>query len=97
MAEAPESKVIVLPAVVDLDALDVVRDGLIDAVELGSVEVDASSVERVATNALLMLVSAAETSRRNSFPFAITAVSGPMTAAIDRLGLSATFTPLMKG
>jgi len=97
MAEAPESKTIALPAVVDLDALDVVRDGLIDAVELGAVEVDASNVERVATNALLMLVSAAETSRRNSYGFVITAVSEPMTAAIDRLGLNATFTPLMKG
>jgi anti-anti-sigma regulatory factor len=90
-------KVVALPAIVDLDALDVVRDGLIDAVELGPVVVDASRVERVATNALLMLVSAAETSRRNSFGFAIAGASLPMQAAIERLGLESTFTPLMKG
>ena len=97
MAEAAESKVVALPAVVDLDALDNVRDGLIDAVELGAVAVDASRVERVATNALFMLVSAAETAKRNSFPFEITGASAPMQAAIERLGLNGTFTGLMKG
>ena len=86
-----------LPAIVDLDTLDVVRDGLIDAVEMGAVTVDASKVERVATNALFMLVSAAETARRNSFGFAIDGASAPMLAAIDRLGLSASFSGLMKG
>ena len=97
MADMAQGKVVALPAIVDLDALDVVRDGLIDAVELGAVEVDASKVERVATNALFMLVSAAETSRRNSFAFAIAGASPPMLAAIDRLGLSGSFSELMKG
>jgi anti-anti-sigma regulatory factor len=97
MADAALGKIVALPAIVDLDALDTVRDGLIDAVELGGVEVDASSVERVATNALFMLISAAETSRRNSFSFSITGASAPMVAAIDRLGLSASFSDLMKG
>jgi anti-anti-sigma regulatory factor len=97
MAEAAESKVVALPAIVDLDALDNVRDGLIDAVELGAVTVDASGVERVATNALFMLVSAAETAKRNSFHFEITGASAPMQAAIERLGLNGTFTGLMKG
>jgi anti-anti-sigma regulatory factor len=90
-------KIVALPAVVDLDALDGVRDGLIEAVELGPVEVDAGRVERVATNALLMLVSAAETARRNSFPFTIAHASAAMQAAIVRLGLTASFSPLMKG
>jgi anti-anti-sigma regulatory factor len=94
---AETAKIVALPAVVDLDALDVVRDGLIDAVELGSVEVDASAVERVATNVLLMLVSAAETSRRNSYGFAISGASAPMLAAIDRLGLGGSFSGLLKG
>jgi anti-anti-sigma regulatory factor len=96
MAETAE-KIVALPAIVDLDTLDVVRDGLIDAVELGAVEIDASRVERVATNALFMLVSAAETSRRNSFAFHISGASAPMLAAIDRLGLRGTFAELMKG
>ncbi|MEP7241217.1 MAG: STAS domain-containing protein [Devosia sp.] len=95
MADAPRH--LVLPANIDLDALDTVRDGLIDAVELGPVEVDGSQVQRVATNALLMLVSAAETARRNSFPFVISEASAAMRAAIDRLGLTGNFTALMKG
>lgn len=97
MADSAAGKIVSLPAVVDLDALDVVRDGLIDAVELGNTEIDASKVERVATNALFMLISASETSRRNSFAFAITGTSAPMRAAIDRLGLGGSFTGLMKG
>ena len=97
MAEAMDSRIVALPAVVDLDALDNVRDGLIDAVELGAVAVDASRVERVATNALFMLVSAAETAKRNSFPFEITGASAPMQAAIARLGLQGVFAGLMRG
>ena len=97
MAETTAVKIVALPSIVDLDALDIVRDGLIDAVEIGPVEIDASKVERVATNALFMLISASETARRNSFAFAITGTSAPMFAAIDRLGLSDSFTGLMKG
>ena len=96
MAETT-AKIVALPAIVDLDTLDTVRDGLIDAVELGPVLVDASRVERVATNALFMLISAAETSRRNSYGFGIADVSAPMLAAIDRLGLRGSFSDLMKG
>jgi anti-anti-sigma regulatory factor len=97
MADSTAGKVVALPAIVDLDALDVVRDGLIDAVELGPVEIDASRVERMATNALFMLISAAETARRNSFDFAIRGTSASMHAAIERLGLAGSFSSLMKG
>ena len=45
MADSAAGKVVSLPAIVDLDALDVVRDGLIDAVELGNTEIDASKVK----------------------------------------------------
>ena len=90
-------RVVTLPSVLDLDALDQVRDGLIEAVELGSVEVDGRSVERVATNALVMLISAAETARHNSFGFSISGASASMRAAVDRLGLSSAFSGMMKG
>ena len=40
---------------------------------------------------------AAETSRRNSFPFAIREPSPPMLSAIARLGLGESFSGLMKG
>lgn len=97
MAQTADSRSVALPAIVDLDALDMVRDGLIEAVELGGVTIDASRVERVATNALLMLVSASETAKRNEFGFTITGASAPMQAAIERLGLSGSFSGLMKG
>src|SRR3569623_964319 len=97
MAETTAIKIVALPAIVDLDALDIVRDGLIDAVEVGPVEVDASKVARVARNALFMLVCASETSRRNNFPFAFSGPSALMLAAIDRRGLSDSFSSLMKG
>ena len=88
---------IALPAVVDLDSLDDVRDGLLDAIETGSVTIAASAVERVSTNALFMLISAAETARRNHFEFAIEQPSAALTSAIERLGLGAQFSEMMRG
>ena len=90
-------RTVALPAVVDLDALDVVRDQLIDAVEAGPVTVIGSGVERVSTNALLMLVSAGETARRNNFAFEVAEASAPMLAAIERLGLSDSFAGIGRG
>jgi anti-anti-sigma regulatory factor len=97
MVESEQPRTVALPAVVDLDALDAVRDGLADALETGPVRVDGRAVERVSTNALLMLISAAESARRNSFGFSISGASVPMLAAIDRLGLAPSFAGLMKG
>ena len=96
MAEG-RSRTIALPAVVDLDALDNVRDKLLEAIDAGPVTVSGAAVERAATNSLLMLLSAAETARRNGFAFAVTALSEPMQAAIDRLGLGAPFAGMTKG
>jgi anti-anti-sigma regulatory factor len=92
-----EGRTIGLPAVVDLDVLDHVRDKLLDAVDSGPVEVSGEGVERVCTNALLMLVSAAETARRNSFSFAVTKPSEAMLSAIERLGLKPSFAGIVKG
>jgi anti-anti-sigma regulatory factor len=96
MAES-RTKSIALPAIVDLDALDAVRDSLIDAVESGPVAVNGKAVERVSTNALVMLISAAETARRNNFSFQVAEASTPMLSAIDRLGFSQSFAGMMKG
>lgn len=90
-------RTVALPAIVDLDALDLVRDTLIEAVEAGPVTVVGGDVERVSTNALLMLISAAETARRNNFAFEVAEASAPMLAAIDRLGLSDSFTGIARG
>ena len=49
---------VALPEIIDLDSIDGIRDQLIDALEEGPVTVQASAVERVSTNALLLLISA---------------------------------------
>lgn len=85
-----------LPAIIDLDAIDAIRDQLADALEEGSVTVGASAVERVSTNGLLLMVSAAETARRNHFDFAIATPSAALIAAVERLGLGAQFSGMMK-
>jgi anti-anti-sigma regulatory factor len=90
------STALALPSIIDLDSIDAIRDQLADALEEGGVVVDAGSVERVSTNALLLLVSAAETARRNHFDFAIATPSAAMTGAIERLGLGAQFSGMMK-
>lgn len=84
------------PAIIDLDSIDAIRDQLADALEEGPVVVDAAGVERVSTNALLLLISAAETARRNHFDFAIATPSAAMTGAVERLGLGAQFSGMMR-
>ncbi|MDB5541879.1 MAG: hypothetical protein JWQ89_3606 [Devosia sp.] len=91
------SRSIALPAIVDLDALDPIRDGLIDAIESGPVTIKAGAIERVATNALFMLLSAAETARRNNFTFSVTEPSEAFRSAVSRLGLGARFAAIMEG
>lgn len=93
--EAAQS--VALPAIVDLDALDGVRDQLIDSIDRGPVDLDASGVERVATNALVMFLSAAETAKRLGFSFTVSGISEPMSSAIERLGMISAFEPLLKG
>jgi hypothetical protein len=51
----------------------------------------------VATNALFMLMSAAETARRNNFAFAVTEPSEPFRLAVERLGLGGEFAAIMEG
>jgi hypothetical protein len=91
------AKIVALPSIVDLDALDLIRDELIDAVESGPVLVAGKAVERVSTNALFMLLSAAETARRNNFGFSVSEPSASFLAAVDRLGIGAQFAPIMEG
>ena len=52
--------------------------------------------DTTATNALLLLVSAAETARRHHFDFTIETPSAAMSAAIERLGLEAQFSGMMR-
>ncbi|WDR04579.1 STAS domain-containing protein [Devosia rhodophyticola] len=82
---------VALPAILDLDALDGVRDTLLEAIEVGSVSVNAAGVERVSTNALFMLLSAAGSARRNQVGLEVVNPSRVMATAIERLGLGDQF------
>lgn len=87
---------VALPRIVDLDALDDIRETLLDALHAGSVEIDAGKVERVSTNALFMLLSAAATAEKAKFAFSITSASDAVRAAIAKLGLGDAFAPVLK-
>lgn len=93
----PHVKAVVLPSIVDLDALDAIRETLLDALQAGAVAVDGGAVERLSTNALFMLLSAAETARAAGVGFSLARASDAMSAAIERLGLDGAFAPLLKG
>lgn len=87
---------VALPRIVDLDALDQIRDALLDALSSGPVTVLAGKVERVSTNALFMLLSAAETAKKAKTQFSILGASDAINSAIDKLGLGAAFAPVLK-
>lgn len=86
----------VLPAILSLDALDTVRDALVERLDQGALEVRADAVERVSANGLFLLLSAAETAQRSGTDFAITAASPVFAAAIGKLGLKAAFASVLK-
>jgi hypothetical protein len=96
MANAATQEV-TLPAVMDLDALDGLREALVAALALGPVTVLGGGVERVATNGLMLLLSAAESGRRDGHRLTIDELSAVAQAAIDRLGFTDAFAALARG
>lgn len=88
---------VALPRVVDLDALDEIRDQLLGALDAGAVEVAGDAVERISTNALFMLLSAAQTAKRTRHAFSISKASGVLRGSIEKLGLEPAFAPILKG
>ncbi len=91
-----QNEIVVLPAIVDLDATDSIREKLLEQIEHGAINIDASPVERVATNSLLMLLSASKSAKAANIDFFIQNPSEQMVGAIERLGLSENFAPLIK-
>ncbi|WP_404401544.1 STAS domain-containing protein [Pelagibacterium halotolerans] len=92
-----QAQSVVLPRIVDLDALDEIRETLLGALQAGPVEIDAEAVDRVSTNALFMLLSAAGSAKQASFAFTIAKASDVMRASIEKLGLDEHFAPVLKG
>lgn len=96
MSEA-SAQSIELPAVVDLDVLDGLRDSMLDVVEHAAIQIECSKVERIATNGLIMLLSAGETARRNNTSLQLANPSEAMQAALARLGLTSSFSQYIEG
>ena len=92
-----EAHIVRLPPIVDLDSLEDLRDQILDEIGQGSLTIDASSVDRVGTNALFAILSAAASARNANTELTLRAPSAPMQSAIDRLGLTEHFVELTRG
>ncbi|MCB9992178.1 MAG: STAS domain-containing protein [Hyphomicrobiaceae bacterium] len=88
----PDHATFTLPACLDLDAIDTVRDWLLPAIEAGDAVLDAGEVDRAYTNSLVMLLAArADAARRGHF-LQIVNPSPAFADAAGHLGLGAHFT-----
>jgi len=84
-----------MPAVSDLNALDDVRDALMEHAAAGAFELRLGAVERISTNALLMILAAV---RHGDGPaMKLGQPSEAFLEAVDVLGLKEQFAPLLKG
>jgi anti-anti-sigma regulatory factor len=97
MADSSTERLIELPQVLDLDALEAARAQLADAMEADAVAIDAAHLERIATNGVLLLLSAATTARRLGIGFRIGGATTPLRVAVARLGLGPHFAGLLEG
>jgi anti-anti-sigma regulatory factor len=86
-----------LPSVLDIDAMDELRDWLTSALEVGNIRLNGSAVVRVVTNALLLLVSANQSALKNNLTFCVCDPSPALCEAVDRLGLTDIFSDFLEG
>ncbi len=84
-----------LPSVVDVDAIDELRDWLNGALDTGDVRLDGSGVTRLVTNALLMMISARNTAEAKGVTFQISNPSPAFGEAVDRLGMQQVMAPIL--
>ncbi len=83
-----------LPGVLDVDAMDSLRDSLNSALEIGDVRINGAEVNRVVTNALLMLASAKKTADKNQIAFSVANPSPALLEAAQRLGMNEILGPV---
>lgn len=85
-----------LPAHLDLNAVDAIRDWLMSAMEQGDVELKGESVERVYANCLLLLVAASDEAKSLGRQLSVTGASDALRNAIERLGFGKIMSDLLK-
>ena len=95
--DAAETQLFNLPSVMDVDAMDELREWLGSALEIGDIQLNASEVSRLVTNALLMLLSAKSTADKNKISLQVTNPSAAFSEAIDRLGMGEVIKPILEG
>lgn len=86
-----------LPSVLDMDAMDELREWLGSALEIGNVKLNGKAVTRVVTNALLLIASANKTAEQNKFAFGVHEASAALKEAVERLGMGKIISPIFKG
>jgi len=85
--EKPAQQLLTLPQSLDLTQAQALRDTLTDLADHGAVALDASSVERMSTPCVQVLLAAG----RASAPFKILNASDAFKSALVDLGLQQTF------
>lgn len=99
LVDAAESELVQLfdlPAHMDLDAVDTIRDWLAPAIDQGDVQLNGAPVERVYSNCLLMLLAAQNEAESHGHSITINSPSFALTDAITCLGLGENFSSLFK-
>lgn len=92
----PQNQSFPLPANMDLDSVDTIRDWLMSAFENGAVALDGAQVERVYTNCLLMLISASAEAASHGHRMIINTASPALLEAISTLGLMSQFSDILE-
>lgn len=98
LAETPGARsadVYRLPQVLDLTAAANLRDRLTELLNAGSVELDASLVERASTPCLQVLLAGAYAAEATKTKFWILDASDALRTAVVELGLQSRFTNWM--
>jgi anti-anti-sigma factor len=85
-----------LPAVADLHALEDVREQITAQLDSAQFAIGLKDVQRISTNALLMLLSAARTTAQAGGEMKLVGPSEQVSAAIETLGLGEAFAPLLE-
>lgn len=96
-ADLAEATIVPLPSIFDARTIDVTRDVMVAAFDLGrGVALDASQVERMGTMALHLMMSAARTAEIRGVAFAISGASDLFKSVVAELGMAGHFSQWMR-
>lgn len=92
-----EHPAILLPPIMDIHACATLHTSFLEEIATSeTLRLNASAVERIATPAVQLLLSTAQTLQREGKHLQIASPSAALTQAVDDLGLNLLFTLLFK-